>query len=215
MSKQIKTVIADDHPLFRSGVKDALSKIDTIEVVAEAGDGMQAYQEILSNVPALAVLDIEMPLLSGIDVARKIINEKSQVKVILLTMHKSKHFLHDALQAGVHGYLLKDNAIEELKNCIQTVMGGSIYISLQLQHLLNEQADASSVEIQLVQEKLTATEKVILKLISEGKTSLEIAGLLFISANTVDNHRYNMTKKLSLEGKNSLMKFAMGIKEQL
>ncbi|MBK8111604.1 MAG: response regulator transcription factor [Saprospiraceae bacterium] len=212
---QLNIIVADDHPLFRSGVIDAVSKMPNIRVVAHAENGMKAYQEIIALRPDIAILDIEMPILSGLDVAKKVLGEKHQTRIILLTMHKTKSFFQDAMQSGVQGYLLKDNAIEELLECIVSVDKGNTFVSPQFKGFLNNQHEALSEELQMVKTLLTPTEKVILKLISEGRTSAEIADLLFVSPNTVDNHRSNITKKLKLEGKNSLLKFSMRLQNEL
>ncbi|MBL0085107.1 MAG: response regulator transcription factor [Saprospiraceae bacterium] len=186
-----------------------------IRVVAHAENGMKAYQEIIALRPDIAILDIEMPILSGLDVAKKVLGEKHQTRIILLTMHKTKSFFLDAKESGVQGYLLKDNAIEELLECIASVDKGNTFVSPQFKGFLNNQDEALSEELQMVKTLLTPTEKVILKLISEGRTSAEIADLLFVSPNTVDNHRSNITKKLKLEGKNSLLKFSMRLQNEL
>jgi DNA-binding NarL/FixJ family response regulator len=206
---KIKILIADDHPIFRYGVADVINKSNELELVAQAEDGMQAYQLILELRPDIAVLDLEMPMLSGMDVAKKVLHEKHSTEFIILTMHKERNYVMDAFENGVKGFLLKDNAVEDLVKCIREVYKGNRYASNSLKHFIDEMNKKDSLSDVELQAKLTATEQVILKLIGEGKTSNEIAALLFISPNTVDNHRSNMTKKLALEGKNSLLKYAM------
>ncbi|MDO8970944.1 MAG: response regulator transcription factor [Saprospiraceae bacterium] len=208
--KKYSVIIADDHPIFRNGVKEVLSEIKTLELLGEAKDGAEAYSLILAHRPELAILDLEMPVLSGLDVCNKVLSEKNQTRFIVLTMHKEKHFFNAAMEAGVSGYLLKDNAILDLIQCIEAVCAGKIYVSPAIEHFLTEHtASNQSVAVQRVKKLLSPTEKIILKLISEGKSSADIASLLFISVHTVDNHRSNIARKLELEGKNSLMKFAM------
>ena len=208
--KKQTVIIADDHPIFRNGVRDILHEIRSVELVGEAKDGAEAYNLILAHRPEIAVLDLEMPILSGLDVCNKVLSEKNQTRFIILTMHKEKHFFNAAMEAGVSGYLLKDHAIEELIQCIAAVSAGKMYVSPELEYLLTEHtAQDQSAAVKQAKRLLSPTEKVILKLISEGKSSADIAGLLFISVNTVDNHRGNIARKLNLEGKNSLMKFAM------
>lgn len=204
-------IVADDHPIFRKGLVDILKEIDDLEIIAELSDGLQAYQSILARRPEVAILDIEMPGLTGLDVCRKVMNEKSDTKFIVLTMHRDKDFFNDAMRIGVMGYLLKDHAISELIQCVQTVLKGQRFVSPDIEKFLVHTAQADLP----VLAQLTATEKVILKLVAETKTSAEIAQLLFISPNTVDNHRANMVKKLGIEGKNALMKFAMQYKHLL
>ena len=208
---KIRIIIADDHPIFRGGVKEILSKIDEIEIVGEADNGLKAYQLIIATMPDIAILDLEMPMLNGLDVCKKVLNEKHQTEFIILTMHKEKQYFLDAINSGVKGYLLKDNAEIDLVKCVMAVSKKEKYVSQQVKYLLKDNYPESHVppEIQKINTLLSPTEKIILKLISEGKTSVEIAGLLFVSPNTIDNHRSNMTKKLELEGKNSLLKFSM------
>jgi DNA-binding NarL/FixJ family response regulator len=205
-------VVADDHPIFRKGLIEILREIEDLEIVAEVADGLDAYKNIISKRPDIAILDIEMPGLSGLDVCSKVLKEKSDTKFILLTMHREKDFFLNAMNIGVMGYLLKDNAITELILCVEKVLKGEKFISPGIEKLLVEQNKVNEIpELQL----LTATEKIILKLIAESKTTPEIAGLLFVSPNTIDNHRSNIVKKLGLEGKNSLLKFAIQSKKSL
>lgn len=214
--QDITVIIADDHPIFRAGVREILTTNSSIHLLGEAGDGLAAYQMILAHRPQIAILDLEMPILSGLDVCQKVLKEKHQTEFIILTMHKEKTYYLEAVKAGVKGYLLKDNASDDLIKCIEAVAKGNQYLVQQLRHFqdvsdVNEKDEHLEIAIRL----LTATEKIILKLIGEGKTSVEISQMLFVSPNTVDNHRSNMSKKLNLEGKNSLLKFAMGLKPQL
>lgn len=211
-----KIIIADDHPIFRSGIREIVQRIPYVEWKGEASNGMEAYQLILATQPDIAILDLEMPLLNGLEVCKKILNEKSKTRFIILTMHKERHFFDDAMESGVMGYLLKDHAIEELIKCVETVGQGKKYISSEIENfLITAQGEMIPDDIKQLKELLSPTEKVIVKLISQGKTSPEIANMLFISANTVENHRYNIAKKLKLEGKNSLLKFTMQYKDLL
>jgi len=214
--KKITIIIADDHPIFRSGVREILSKAEDLQLVAEADNGLTAYQSILSHLPEVAVLDLEMPVLNGLDVCKKVLSDKHQTQFVILTMHKDKQFFQDAMNSGVKGYLLKDTASYDLLECIREVAKGNEFVSQSLRYLQHEhQQIHSSPEMEKVATLLTPTEKIILKLISSGKTSVEIASMLFVSPNTIENHRSNMSKKLQLEGKNSLMKFSMNLKGEL
>lgn len=210
-------LVVDDHPIFRKGVIDILNELDNIEVMGEASNGTDAYKVILSKQPDLVIVDLEMPVLNGIELAAKVLSEKHRSKFILLTMHNEKHYFDDALRCGVKGYLLKDNAVDELKYCIDSVIENQIYVSESLRKFLNSEGEAHPNHSQYDKpiKLLSPTEKVVIKLISDGFTSAEIASKLFISANTVDNHRANIARKLGLEGKNSILKFAMQNKENL
>lgn len=209
MKTKYSAIIADDHPIFRKGLVDILSGMQQIEIVAEVANGMDAYHHIISKRPDLAILDLEMPGLTGMDVCEKILNEKSETKFIILTMHREKAYFTAAMKLGVKGYILKDHAIDELITGVEKVIRGEIFVSPGIEALL---IDSGGREVPGI-EKLTATEKIILKLVADSKTSTEIAELLFVSPNTVDNHRANIVKKLGIEGKNSLLKFALQYKD--
>lgn len=197
-------LVADDHFIFRKGVIELLDEISDLQIVAELADGLQAYQSILAKCPDLAILDIEMPGLTGLDVCRKLVSEKSGTKLIVLTMHKDKSFFNDAMRIGVSGYLLKDHASSELVKCVETVLKGERFVSRGIENQLSFSAQNDLPGLAL----LTATEKVILKLIAETKTAAEIAALLFVSPDTIGNHQSNIVKKLGIENENPLLEFA-------
>jgi DNA-binding NarL/FixJ family response regulator len=212
-----KIIIADDHPIFRTGIREIVNNIQGITCCGEAKDGLEAYQLIQSIVPDIAILDLDMPILSGLDVCEKVKSEKHNTRCIILTMHKDKHFFEEAMLMGAMGYLLKDNAIEELILCIRSVTENKKYVSRKIEEYLTQYNSNQQLpdNIKQLYATLTPTEKIIIKLISQSSTSQEIANNLFISKNTVENHRANITKKLKLEGKNSLLKFALQYKNQL
>jgi two-component system, NarL family, response regulator DegU len=211
MLTKYTAIIADDHPIFRTGVKEIVNSIGNIELLGESSTGIDAYQLILATMPNIAILDLEMPTLTGLDVCKKVLSEKNNTKFIILTMHKEKHYFRQAMECGVMGYLLKDYAQTDLVDCINSVMENKKYVSPKIQDYLIEydSAGEQSEESIAINKLLTPTEKVILKLIADGNTSQQIGKLLFISPFTVDNHRSNISKKLNLEGKNSLMKFVL------
>ncbi len=204
-------IVADDHFTFRKGVIEMLDEISNLQIVAELSDGLQAYESIIAKRPDIAILDIEMPGLTGLDVCRKVRSEKSETKLIVLTMHRDKNFFNDAMSIGVMGYLLKDHAMSELITCVNSVLKGEKFVSHGIENLLENTAQNELPELSL----LTPTEKVILKLIAETKTSAEISKLLFLSPDTIDNHHPNMVKKLGIEGNSSLLKFAIRHKDLL
>ena len=182
-----------------------------LELVGEAADGAKAFELIISKLPDIAILDLEMPILNGLEVCKKILSEKHFTKFIILTMHKEKHYYTEAMKAGVHGYLLKDNAITDFVTCIEVVSNNQFFVSKYIEdNLVDNNSINLPNQVSQLKELLSPTEYIILKLISDGKTSTEIAKLLFCSPNTVENHRAKMNKKLSLDGKkNTLLKFAM------
>ncbi len=208
----IKVFNADDHPILRKGVSNLLAETSDIDWVGSAGDGREALEKIRAMQPDVAVLDIEMPHLSGLEVARTLIGENSRTAFILLTLFKDESFFRNAMAAGIKGYLLKESSEAEILTCIRSVHQGRAYVNASLTHfLLNLQQPTNSIL-----EKLSNHEINILKLIARQKTSVEIADMLFISPKTVGNHRSNISKKLNLSGRqNGLLKWAMEHRELL
>lgn len=216
-SRPISVLIADDHPIFRRGLCDVLAGDTTLRLVGEAGDGEQAWGLIQKLRPAVAVLDIHMPKRSGIELGRLVSQQRLPVELIILTMDAEEGLLHEALNLGVKGYLLKENAIAELLQAIHRVAGGDCYICPTLSTALvrRNKAWGALHEQKVGLNKLTPTERQILKLISEDRTSKEIAEILNCSVRTVETHRQNISHKLELSGSHSLLRFAFDHKAQL
>ncbi len=210
-------VIADDHPMFRSGVRQALERDTDLKVLAEAGDGAAVLALIREHQPRVAVLDINMPGMSGLDVARSLRTERESPEIVLLTMFDDEEILNEAMDLGVKAYLLKESASVDVANAVRAVIDGRHYISPSLSDKLLRRRkkqtafDAGHPGI----EKLSGTERKILRLISESKTSKEIADALFLSPKTVDNYRFKISEKLGVRGAYSLLKFALENKSML
>ncbi|MGH9823844.1 MAG: response regulator transcription factor [Blastocatellia bacterium] len=217
MKAEIRIVIADDHPIFRQGLRQVIEQASHLKVVAEAEDGIRAFDRIQEARPDIAILDIDMPHEDGFEVARKLREHRLPVAVIFLTMHKDEMHFNEALDIGVKGYLLKDNVAADVVNCIDAIAAGGDYISPALStHLLNRAKRATALaEQQPGLAGLTATERRILGLLAEYKTSKEIAGVLCVSVRTVENHRANICTKLDLHGAHALVKFAIQHKSEL
>lgn len=181
------------------------------EVIAEASDGRQALSQILQHQPQIAILDVSMPELSGFEVASELRQRKMQVAIIFLTMHKDKTLFNKALDLGARGYVLKDSALDEIVDALNTVAQGHPFVSAALSGHLLQRMDRFDVFAQRVPglNHLTPTEKRVLKLIAQYKTSKEIAEELHIHYRTVDNHRTNISAKLGLQGSHALLKFAV------
>lgn len=208
MNKKNKIVIADDHPVFRKGLIDIISEEDNFEITAEAENGMEALELIDIHQPDIAVLDINMPLMNGFEVAKELKKKQSKTKIIFLTMHKEEYILNKALDYHAKGYILKECAVDDIIDCINYVAQNKDYISPAISNLLLKRGRLLS-EAKGKLDKLTATERKILSLIAEERTSREIADQLYISIRTVENHRINICHKLDLHGVNSLLKFAI------
>jgi len=196
-------IIADDHPLLLKGLYDFLIE-KKYHVIDSAKNGEEAYKLIKQHNPSIAILDIQMPEMSGIEVAKRCKNEGLGTKIILITLHKEKDLFLEAKQLNVSGYVLKEFAIEEIEICLNAVIKGSSYFSPKITELLKVDKDDSSY-----MSLLTSSEKKILRLISNDNTNKEIADLLFISVRTVEKHRSNIISKLDLNPRtNSLLIWA-------
>ncbi len=204
-----RLVLADDHSLLRSGLKRILAERNDIDVVGEARDGIELLDLLKQVSPHLVILDISMPRLGGLEAIREIRALRPGLPILILTMHRE--FLHQAMGAGANGYLMKDNAREELFAAIEAIRDGRTYIS----PLFSAQLESDWVQTcrgkpEIVsQEPLTTREREVLKLMCEGKSSREIAELLFISPRTVEHHRTNMMEKLKFKKAVDLIKYAV------
>jgi DNA-binding NarL/FixJ family response regulator len=217
MNQPTTLIIADDHPLFRKGLLEVIVSDATLHIVGEAGDGATALTLIEQHSPTIAILDVDMPQMSGLAVARALRERACETDVMFLTMHKDEDLFNEAMDIGARAYVLKDSAVDDILNAIHTVEDGKYYISPVLSdHLIKR---STRVERLLHQtpslEDLTPAELRVLKLVAGNKTSKEIADLLSISHKTVENHRTNIASKLHLRGSHSLLKFALQNKEVL
>lgn len=211
MANEIRVLIADDHPIFRQGLRHLIEAQAGLVVVAEASDGDQALQRLQNDDVSVAVLDVSMPIKDGFAVAREARQLRLTAAIVFLTMHKDEHYLNAALDLGVPGYVLKDNAATEIVDCVRSVAGGGEYISPTLSSfLIRRRARATSLTAQKPGlERLTPAERRILRLMADGLTSREIAGQLGIGVRTVEHHRNNVAVKLELRGSHALTKFAL------
>ncbi|MEZ5006982.1 MAG: response regulator transcription factor [Chitinophagales bacterium] len=202
-------LIADDHPLIVSGLEKELVVHQNIQIIGQANDGIAAWQQIQSRKPNIAILDIQMPGMSGLEIAEEAYKNELPTSIILLTMFYELSFFEKAKQLNVKGYLLKDVVLDELMPCINAVVSGKTYLSKSLEKIqIENEAKLGPIKL------LTRMEKKVFQLIGEGLTSKKIAELLFISPRTVENHRYNICKKLELEGDvNSLYRYAVSLKQ--
>lgn len=217
MNNEIRIVIADDHPLIRTGLRIEIEKFPGLKIVAEAEDGEAALDQIQNLKPEVAILDVKMPHLSGFEVLQTIQAKKLPVAVIILTVHKDERFLNAALDKGAKGYVLKESATTEIIAAIKAVAAGENYVSPALStYLVNQRKQAISLAKQMPNLRdLTPTELRVLRLIADKKTSKEIADQMYISEHTVNKHRENISRKLDLHGKNALHDFAIEHKAEL
>ena len=207
----IKIFVADDHPLFLKGLKDTLAEEADFKIIGFAVNGQEALTHIVRLQPEVAILDLDMPLMNGIEVAKLLLLKYSSIKIIILSMHKDADIIRAAMALGIHGYVFKDDAVNDLVNAIRDVNDGRNYISVDKAKKTFFLQDDSFALIG----ELTKMEKVILSQIALQKTTKQIADENFISPKTVDNHRANIARKLNLKGNNSLLKFAINASDAL
>ena len=203
-------VIADDHALIRQGIRSIIETSEDMEVIGEAGDGLELLNILKNITPHMVILDISMPKMRGFEATREIKSNYSDINILILSMHKKKEYLYHAFSAGVSGYLLKEDTDTELFTAIETIRQGEVYVSPLLQkEVTSDLVALSSGDGILPKEPLSTREREVLKLIAEGKPSKEIAELLFISARTVEHHRASIMKKLNLKQIADLVKYAI------
>jgi DNA-binding NarL/FixJ family response regulator len=202
-----RVVLADDHALFRRGLKGILEGMADLEVVGEAGDGLELLSllNLSKSAPDLVILDISMPNLRGIEVIPEIKMIHPKMKILIVTMHKDKEYLYQALAAGAEGYFLKKDADAELFVAIEKIRKGGIYVSPYLSELIG---DWGQIQQGFRKSILTTREREVLKLIAEGKSNKEIGDLLSISVHTAERHRANMMRKLNLKKTADLVRYA-------
>lgn len=204
----IKILIADDHQLFREGLNTLLSNSEEIEVISQAENGRDAIDKAKILNPDIIIMDIGMPIISGIEATEILRKKMPDVKVIALSMHSEKHFIKGMLDAGAYGYLFKNCAYDELISSIKSVYNGKKYLSHKITEvLIDEYIGKPSGEGK--GSGLSAREIEILKLIAEGLSSRDIAGKLFVSIKTVGTHKKNVLEKLNLNTTADLVKYAI------
>jgi len=206
----IRVLLADDHRLLREGLRRILEGTEGIEVVGEAEDGRAALAAVARFRPDVVVMDVGMPGLNGIDATRLVRREHPTVRVVALSMHTDKRYVRNMIGAGAAAYVLKESASEDLLRAVRAAANGEHYLSPQITGLLFENWNAPrDVSSSTAYELLGPREREVLKLLSEGKTSKEIAAELALSAKTVETHRRNITQKVGLHSVAELTKYAV------
>ncbi len=207
---KIKILLADDHQLFRHGLRTLLEKRPDIVIIGETTDGTQTVRAALEFKPNIVLMDISMPNLNGIDATRKILQERNDIRIIILSMHSDQRFVAESLKAGALGYLLKDCAVDELVLAINTVMKNQVYLAHAVAAVILKDY------INLISEKpgsafsaLSAREREVLQLLAEGKTTKEISANLCVSIKTIETHRKQIMDKLDIHSIAQLTKYAI------
>jgi len=212
MTGPYRIILADDHAMLRHGLKRILAEGGDLEIAGEAGDGIELLGLLKKVIPHMVILDISMPNLGGIEAVHEIKRINPNIKVLILTMHKDEEYLHPAISAGADGYLLKEDADQDLFSAIEKIRCGGAYVSPSL----SERITTDWVKLHrgdrkplIESQPLTARKREIVKLIAEGKSNREIANLLCISIRTVDHHRAGIMKSLCLKKTADLVRYAI------
>jgi len=211
MGSRVRIMIADDHPLVRSGLRALLERDGEFQVIAEAADGYEAIDLAVLHKPDVILLDVGMPRLSGPDAAQSISQKLPAVRIVMLSMHSDEAYVLRALKAGARGYLLKASPEADVIAAIRAVAAGNAYFSPSITKLLVEEyvVEARRRGVEDSYDLLSTREKEILQLLASGKTNREIAELLFISVATVETHRNNVFQKLHLHNLAELILYAV------
>ncbi len=207
----IKVFLADDHKMFRDGLKAQLDNVDDMVVLGEANDGREAIKKMEELKPDVAVLDVAMPMLNGIEATRNVLKSLPDLKIIMLSMLADQMYVVEALKAGASGYLLKEESFNQLLEAIKIVLNGKVFLSKSIEEVMMDDLvrQIRNGEMEKNTGPLTAREREVLQLIAEGKTSRESADILCVSVSTVDTHRKKIMDKLSVHNTAGLVKYAI------
>lgn len=209
-TRTYRIVLADDHVLIRHGIKNIISQDPSLEIVGEVCDGEELLVYLKGDVPDMLILDISMPKMSGIDLAVAIKKKWPGLKILMLTMHNNKQFFYRAMSAGADGYLVKNDSGEEILQAIKKIRAGRTYIAPSLAEDFTEDVlNAYRKQAASPFRDLTKREKQVLALVVEGHTSKAMAGILNLSARTVDHHRSNLLKKFNMKNSVDLVNYAV------
>ena len=201
-----RVLLADDHPVVRNGLRELLNSEPDFRVVGEVDDGAQAIERALAEDVDLVILDVTMPRMTGLQAARELASRKPGLRILMLSMHENEQFLFEALRAGASGYVLKTAADRDLVNACRATMRGETFLYAgAVAALVREHLDRDATSL----DPLTPRELEVVKLVAEGHTSDEIAGILFISRKTVDRHRANILEKLGMRDRVDLTRYAI------
>jgi DNA-binding NarL/FixJ family response regulator len=207
--KPLRILVADDHTLLRDGLVALLAKHGGIEVVAQAADGIAAVEQALATLPDVAVIDISLPKLNGLEVVRRLAQELPSVRSLVLTMHTEEEYVLHAVRAGAAGFLLKDSASEQLVGAVTALAAGQTFFGPHAARVMSQQLQQPRAPLDDPYRDLTAREREVFHLIVEGLTTKEIARRLDISVKTAENHRSRALEKLDVRNTAGLIRYAV------
>jgi two-component system response regulator NreC len=203
----VRVLLADDHEIVRQGLRILLER-EGFQVIGEASNGHEAVKLCEANHPEVAILDLSMPILNGVDAAREIMKSNPRTKVVLLTMHTEDHLILESLRAGVTGYVLKTRAASELVQALRAVCRGEMFLTQSISRTI---VQAFLHNAPVPDNLISDRERQVLQLVAEGKTTKEIASLLGISVKTAESHRSNLMDKLNIHDTAGLVRYAIRI----
>ena len=201
----LRVILADDHQIVRQGIRTLVER-QGVQVVAETGDGLMLIEQVRQHLPDLAIVDVSMPGLNGIDATRQMLAAVPTLGVVLLTMHDEELHVSAALRAGVRGYVLKTQAADELMDAIRTVSTGGTYLSPKVSRMV---VSAYVSGTDTAADPLTARERIVLQLVAEGRTTKDIAGTLNLTVKTAESHRARLMEKLDIHDTAGLVRYAI------
>ncbi|MFC1900795.1 response regulator [Chloroflexota bacterium] len=208
---RITVLIVDDHTLVRDGIRSLLELVSDIEVVGEAENGREALDKVKELTPDVVLMDMAMPIMNGLEATRRIHREFPDTKILALTQYDDSEYVIPIIEAGARGFITKMAAFSELAQAIQAVYKGESYLSPSAAAVLVQDHQVRNVtgDDKDPYDRLTDREREVLKLVAEGKTTREIAGMLFVSPKTIESYKTSMMNKLNIRGKTELIKFAV------
>jgi len=206
---KMRIVVVDDHRLVREGLVARLKSLEGVEIVGEGQDGREAVELCKSTHPDIILMDIGMPVLNGIDATRLVRQECRGTKVIALSMHSEKRFVSEALRAGVSGYVLKDDAFEELAEAIRMVAAGGVYLSPGVQEAIVSDYAGAAGPSSMPRAELTPREREVLQLVAEGMTTKQVAAELNLNVKTIETHRRQVMEKIGADSVAGLVRYAL------
>ncbi len=206
---QIRVLLADDHPVVRTGIGAVLKELPNVTIIAEAGDGQEAIELIKQHQPDVAIVDVAMPKLNGIEVAVRACKQWPQVRILMISGNRNEEFVIQALRAGVCGYVLKDGTASELRLALETIMGGAKYLSpIVSKQVLDDYVRRVGEHTTLL-DALTPRQRQVLQLLAEGSSTKEIASSISTSVKTVEAHRAQLMARLGVNDLASLVRYAI------